>query len=96
MAASVDLTFIAVRRDMLETAQPQSVRKLASRLGLSKYNVRRWRMLVFSIIHTSVGASFSGIVEADETYPRESRKGSREWIRHFADSQTVAPPPRPC
>ena len=30
---------------------------------------------------------------ADETYQRESRKGSREWVRHFADPKKVAPPP---
>jgi hypothetical protein len=38
---------------------------------------------------------FSGIIEADGTYQRESRKGSREWVRHFADPQNVAQPPRP-
>jgi hypothetical protein len=53
-------------------------------------------MLVFSIIgNTSVVASFPGIIEADETYQRESRKGSREWVRYFADSQNTPKPPRP-
>jgi hypothetical protein len=82
-------------RDMLGTATPQSVRRLARQLGLNKYTVWRWRMLVFSIIGSSAAASFSGIVEADETFQRESRKGSREWARHFANPKTVAPPPRP-
>ncbi|MGR3564685.1 MAG: IS1595 family transposase [Heliomarina sp.] len=87
--------FLVALRDMLGTAAPQSVRKLARQLGLNKYTVWRWRMLVFSIIGSSSAVSFSGIVEADETFQRESRKGSREWVRHFADPKKVAPPPRP-
>ncbi len=82
-------------RDMLGLSEPQSVRKLARQLGLNKYTVWRWRMLVFSIIGGGGAASFSGIGEADETYQRESRKGSREWVRHFADPKKVAPSPRP-
>jgi len=35
-------------------------------------------MLVFSIIGSSPAVSFSEIVEADETFQRETRKGSRE------------------
>ncbi|MBK5924156.1 hypothetical protein CCR90_10305 [Rhodovulum sulfidophilum] len=66
-------------RDMLGTSAPKSVRMLAKQLDLKKYTVWRWRMLVFSIIgNSSVAASFSGIIEADATYQRESRKGSRE------------------
>lgn len=38
---------------------------------------------------------FSGRIEADETYQRESRRGSREWVRHFADPKNVSQPPRP-
>lgn len=88
--------FMVALRDMLGTSAPQSVRKLARRLGLNKYTVWRWRMLVFSIIGSrSSSVSFSGIIEADETYQRESRKGSREWIRHLADPQNVPQPPRP-
>ncbi|WP_323763499.1 hypothetical protein [Marinovum sp.] len=45
---------------------PQSVLKLAGRLGLNKYTIWRWRMLMFSIIVGSSAGSFSGIVEADE------------------------------
>lgn len=82
-------------RDMLGTPAPQSVRKLAEQLGLNKYTVWRWRMLVFSIIDFSEKTAFSGIIEADETHHRESRKGSREWVRHFADPQNVPSPPRP-
>jgi transposase-like protein len=88
--------FMEALRDMLGTSAPQSVRKLAKQLDLNKYTIWRWRMLVFSIIgNSSVAASFSGIIEADETYQRESRKGSREWVRHFADPKNIPKPPRP-
>lgn len=87
--------FMVVLRDMLGTSVPRSVRKLARRLELNKYTVWRWRMLVFSIIGSGTAESFSGIVEADETYQRESRKGSREWVRHFADPLNFVKPPRP-
>ncbi len=83
-------------RDMLGSSAPQSVRKLARQLDLNKYTIWRWRMLVFSIIgNSSLSATFSGIIEADETYQRESRKGSHEWVRHFADPQNTPKPPRP-
>jgi transposase-like protein len=88
--------FMVALRDMLGTSTPQSVRKLARQLGLNKYTVWRWRILVFSIIGSSSSpTSFSGIIEADETYQRESRKGSREWVHHFADPHNVQQPPRP-
>jgi hypothetical protein len=81
---------------MLGGSTPQSVRKLARQLGLNRYTVWRWRMLVFLIIgNSSSSATFSGIIEADETYQRESRKGSREWVRHFADPQNIPNPARP-
>ena len=58
--------FFVVLRDMLEAPAPQSVRKLARQLGLNKYTVRRWRILIFAIIGTNLTGTFSGIVEADE------------------------------
>ena len=59
--------FMVALRDMLGTSAPQSVRSLARRLGVNKYTVWRWRMVVFSVIESSSAMSFSGIVEADET-----------------------------
>ena len=56
--------FMAVLRDMLGSAAPQSVRKLAELLGLNKYTVWRWRMLVFSIIDRGETTAFSEIIEA--------------------------------
>lgn len=87
--------FMVALRDMLGSPAPQSIRKLARRLGLSKHTVWCWRMLVFSVIGNGSTVRFSGIVEADETYQRESRKGSREWVRHVADPQKAVTPPRP-
>lgn len=88
--------FMQAVRDMLGSHAPQSVRKLAKQLDLNKYTIWRWRMLVFSIIgNRSIGTNFSGIIEADETDQRESRKGSREWVRYFADTQNEPQPPRP-
>lgn len=66
------------------------------RLRLEKCRVRRSRILVFSIIgNSSVAASFSGIIEADEICQRESRKDSRGWVRHFANPKNAASPLRP-
>ena len=52
-------------------------------------------MLIFSIYRYAPTATFSGIVEVDETYQGEWRKGSREWVRHIADRANIAKPPRP-
>ncbi|MCG7518164.1 hypothetical protein [Ruegeria sp. Ofav3-42] len=86
---------MVVLRDMLGSSAPQSVRKLTRRLGLNKHTIWRRRMLVFSIIESGSIPSFAGIVEADETYQRESRKGSREWVRQLTDPRNVAQLPRP-
>lgn len=79
---------------MLGTSAPLSVGKLALKLGLNKCTVCRLRMLVFSIIGSGTAMRFSGIIEADETYQRESPKRSREWVRHCANPRKVAKPPR--
>lgn len=87
--------FMAALHDMLGDTAPRSVRKLTEHLGLNKSTIWRWRMLLFSIIGDCSEVHFSGIVEADETYQRESRKGSREWVRHFSDPTGAPAPPRP-
>ena len=44
---------------------------------------------------TGIGAeTLGGIVEADEVFQRESRKGSREWVRHAPDAARYPKPPR--
>jgi transposase-like protein len=73
--------FLKVVEDMLGP-HPRSCRALASRLGLDKTTVWRWRMRILAAL-SGVGASaITGIVEADEKFFRESRKGSREWVKH--------------
>jgi len=84
--------------DMLAPV-PSSCRGLAARLRVDKMTAWRWRMSILAALG-GVGAEcealrLGGIVEADETYVRESRKGSREWVRHARDPWRSPEPPRP-
>lgn len=86
-----------VLADMLGPV-PSSCRRLAARLGIDKMTVWRWRMGILEALDARGGAGaerLGGIVEADETYMRESRKGSREWVRHEREPQHFPAPPRP-
>ena len=84
--------------DMLAPV-PSSCRRLAARLGVDKMTVWRWRMGILAAFDGAgakcEAARLGGIVGADETYLRESRKGSREWVRHARDPQRSPEPPRP-
>jgi len=84
--------------DMLAPV-PSSCRRLAARLGVDKMTVWRWRMGILAALDGAgakcEAARLGGIVEADETYLRESRKGSREWVRHARDPRRFPAPPRP-
>jgi hypothetical protein len=72
--------------------EPLACRKLAKRVGLSRDTVWRWRMIVLEQLKGALPTTMSGIVETDETYQRESRKGSREWVRHHRDPSKPKPP----
>lgn len=86
--------FHQVVEDMLAAA-PSSCRALAEKLQLDKMTVWRWRKRIIEVL-TGVGASaFGGIVEADEKFFRESRKGSREWVNYFRQPDIFPEPPRP-
>ena len=74
---------------------PSSCRRLAARLGIDKMTVWRWRVGILKALDGIGAPRLGGIVEADETYMRESRKGSREWVRHARDPQRFPAPPRP-
>ena len=74
---------------------PSSCRRLAVRLGVDKMTVWRWRAGILEALDGIGARRLGGIVEADETYMRESRKGSREWVNHARDPQHFPAPPRP-
>tara|TARA_R110000751_G_scaffold9609_3_gene35751 strand:- start:3769 stop:4362 length:594 start_codon:yes stop_codon:yes gene_type:complete len=84
---------LEVVEDMLSVRAP-SCRKLGKKLGRRKDTIWRWGMLILSAISGASSERFDGIVEVDEAYRRESRKGSREWVRHSADPDRHPRPPR--
>ena len=86
--------FLEVIKDMLDPRAPSSIRQLAHRLKRDKYTIWRWRMIIFGAFSRTSSDVFSGIVEADETYQRESRKGSREWVRYLRGNGKYPKPPR--
>ncbi|MDO5758792.1 MAG: IS1595 family transposase [Rhodobacterales bacterium] len=87
--------FIEVARNMLDPNDtPLSCRKLGHRLGVSRDTIWRWRMLILEQIKALTPSVLSGIIETDETFQRESRKGSREWVRHKRDPHLYPKPPR--
>ena len=81
-------------RDMICAVRPAPCRRLAERHRLDKTTVWRWRMHILAVLEQATGA-LGGMVEADQTTRRESRKGSREWVRHAREPQTYPKPPRP-
>jgi len=84
---------LAFIRDMLGDG-PRSCRKAAARYGVHRMTAWRWRMLVLRAVEGIGSQELGGIVEADETFARESRKGSREWVNHERDPANVPAPPR--
>lgn len=85
--------FYRVLREMFVSPNPESVRQLANRLGLNKDTVWRWRQIILRSLSQDI-EPLSDIVEVDETFVRESRKGSREWVRHQQDPTAYPKPPR--
>lgn len=86
--------FLEVVKDMLDDRTPSSIRQLSRRLGRDKHTIWRWRMIVLKAVSGASSDSFAGIVEADETFQRESRKGSREWVRYLRNKGKYPKPPR--
>jgi transposase-like protein len=79
--------------DMVSPA-PLSCRTIAHRLGINRMTAWRWRHKACALVAGFGDTRLDGIVEADETFQRESRKGSREWVRWTRDSRAHAKPPR--
>jgi transposase-like protein len=85
--------FFALATDMM-TPSPLSCRMAALIFGVNKTTIWRWRMKICTAVAGCGADVFSGIVEADETFQRESRKGSREWVEHEKDPILFPQPPR--
>src|SRR5690606_27106637 len=58
-----------------------SIRKAARRLGVHYATTFRWRHRWLDLLRERKDTKLVGIVEVDETYFLESRKGSRAWTR---------------
>lgn len=86
-------TLLAFIRNMLSPT-PLSCREAAREFGGDKMTAWRWRMKVCEAIEGFGTEHLSGVVEADETFQRESRKGSREWVNHEREPLDYPPPPR--
>jgi len=72
-----------------------SCRRLAIRLGVDKMTIWRRRMAMLEA-PDGVGAERAGgIVEADEAFQRESRRGSRDWARNEREPERFPAAPRP-
>jgi transposase-like protein len=68
----------AAAANMMSEA-PLSVRKLAEEIGVHRMTVWRWRLKLLRPLLDLAHKKLTDLVEADETFFRESRKGSREW-----------------
>jgi transposase-like protein len=81
----------------LEFAQSLSarevVRRSAKRCGIDPSTAFRWRHRFLAAIKTDAG-QLKGIVEADETYVLESRKGARIWKKPDSAAPDEVPPNR--
>lgn len=86
---------MAVVAQDMASPTPSACRPLARRLGVDKMTVWRWRLRMLEAVRGYGHDALAGLVEADETFFRESRKGSREWARHASDPQQYPAPPRP-
>lgn len=65
--------------------RPRSCRRLGEALGFDRMTIWRWRQKIIRVLGGSGASELGGLVEADEKFFRESRKGSREWVRHQRD-----------
>jgi transposase-like protein len=85
--------FNQVVTDMF-AGHPRSCRRLGGALGLDKMTIWRWRQKIILALSGSGASDLGGVVEADEKFFRESRKGSREWVRRQSDPINYPKPDR--
>jgi len=72
----------------------ETITKSAARCAVASTTAFRWRHRFLKAIKTDA-AKLSGIVEADETYVLESRKGSRIWQKHDQGKSDIVPDRKP-
>ncbi len=75
--------------------RPSSCRRLAARLGLDKTTVWRWRQKIIGALVRPKAPEPDHQRPVDTLRIRESRKGSREWLRHHLQPRTAPAPDRP-
>ncbi len=80
--------------DMLGT-EPGSCRKLAAELGIDKTTVWEWRLKIARRMQGEGPDGSGRRLRITPHPPRQSRKGSREWVRHARDPARFAAPDRP-
>lgn len=72
-------------------AAGDTVKRSAERCGIAVSTAFRWRHRFLAAIESTPG-KLRGIVEADETFVLDSRKGDRSW-QHAQQGKAVATPP---
>jgi len=87
--------FYKVLKNMFDAAPPLSCRRLALELLLDKMTIWRWRQKVLQALASTDKQQLDGILEGDEKFFRESRKGSREWVNHQKEPDRFPKPGRP-
>ena len=70
-----------LKRYLYQMLQGHSIRRCASECGISIQTSFNWRHKVLSAFEHLQASEYSGIVESDEMYVRESQKGSRKMDR---------------
>lgn len=94
------LAYAKKRPELLEAAKnmlgddPLSCRKLGELLGVNRMTAWRWRLKILRSLDSFGDTQLRNLVEADETFFRESRKGSREWALHHDGDGPAPPRPR--
>lgn len=86
--------FYKVLKNMFGAA-PLSCRLLGRELLLDKMTIWRWRQKVLQALASTDKQQLDGILEGDEKFFRESRKGSREWVNHQKKPDKFPKPERP-
>lgn len=74
--------------------RPQACRALAKALQLDKSTVWEWRRTICLRLAERQGPADEPIVERFRVVFRESRKASREWVRHASDPARFLAPDR--